>query len=56
MKIVDFDNDDHEIALETTLFNPLVEESFVPFKFSSFLDFDLLWSVRRFYKMDYWLF
>lgn len=32
------------------------ENHFLAFQFSPFLDIDMLWSVRRIYRMDHWFF
>ena len=50
-------NDLEDDAIESQLDQTdMLANNFLAFKFSPFLDIDLLWSVRRLYRMDHWIF
>jgi hypothetical protein len=57
LQINDFDIEDIEDIVESEMYlSNFNINHFLAFRFSPFFDFDMLWSVRRLYRMDHWIF
>jgi len=58
MQITHMDIEDMEVLgdLNESFSGNLVENEFLAYMYSPYNDFDMLWSVRRLYRMNHWIF